>query len=215
MFRFRVLALLRYSTFVALLLCGYHATTLAQSSLFTSTSQDGASFAVPLSFSSQTDPAAPSAPKKPALGDITVGWTYLWADQGNHYRSNLNGWFARPAVNVGRGFSLFFDSTNYYGVNAKGSTNSHGFTLGVAKNVFAMKRVKPAIFIESGDIRVSSAGTITNEAAVATGASFSIPMAKWVSLAVTPAEYVFLYPEGDWRNDYNAKIGLSFPFGHR
>jgi hypothetical protein len=36
-----------------------------------------------------------------------------------------------------------------------------------------------------------------------------------VSLAVTPAEYIFLYPKGDWRNDYNARIGLSFSLGHR
>lgn len=156
--------------------------------------------------------AAPK-PKEP-LANLTVGWTYLWADQGANYRSNLNGWFARPSVNVGRSYSLFFDSTNYYGHNSKGETNSHGFTFGVAKQVLAMPRLKPSIFIESGDVRASSHG-ITNQAAVATGVSFSIPLAHWASLAITPAEYVFVYPNADWRNDYNAKVGLSFPFGHR
>lgn len=152
---------------------------------------------------------------KEALADLTVGWTYLWADQGGNYRSNLNGWFVRPAVNVGRGFSIFFDSTNYDGKAAKGSVNSHGFTVGVAKQVLAGEHVKPSIFIESGDVRGSSAGTITNQAAVNVGTSFSFPLARWASLAVTPAEYIFLYPNADWRNDYNAKVGLSFPFGHR
>lgn len=213
MFRSRVPALLRYSTAAALLLVGFQAR--AQGSPFNLTSSDGVPFAIPLSYSSQADPTMPSAPKKPALGNVTIGWTYLWADQGNNYRSNLNGWFARGAVNVGRGFSLFFDSTNYYGTNAKGSTNSHGYTFGLAKEVLSTKHLKPSIFIESGDVRVSSAGKITNEAAVATGASFGIPLANWVTLAVTPAEYVFVYPQADWRNDYNAKVGLSFPFGHR
>jgi hypothetical protein len=158
-------------------------------------------------------PQIVNKPKEPRF-NLTTGWTYLWADQGNHYHSNLNGWFARPAVHVGRGYSIFFGSTNYYGTNAKGSVNSHGFTVGVSKAVFTMPKLKPTIFIESGDIRVSSKG-ITNEAVVATGASFAIPLASWVSLAVIPAEYVFIYPNADWRNDYNAKIGFSFPIGPR
>src|SRR5579884_3342866 len=75
--------------------------------------------------------------KKPeALGSFAAGWTYLWADQGANYRSNLNGWFVRPAVNVGRGYVIFFSNTNYYGHNAKGSLNSHSFTLGLSKQVF-------------------------------------------------------------------------------
>jgi hypothetical protein len=215
LFHSRVPASLRYSTFVALLLLGSLVPSLAQSSAVNSfNSRDGEPFAVPLSFSSDSVTTVP-APKPPALITLTTGWTYLWADQGNDYRSNLNGWFARPSVDIGRGYSIFFDSTNYYGTNSKGSTNSHGFTLGVAKNVLATTHVKPSIFIEAGNVRVSSAGAITNEAAVATGFSFTVPMTNWVSLAITPVEYVFLYPKGDWRNDYNAKVGFSFPIGHR
>lgn len=155
--------------------------------------------------------AKPASP----IATVTTGWTYLWADQGANYRANLNGWFARPAITIGRGYSGFADFTNYYGRNAKGSVNSHGFTFGVAKEVLPKPKIKPSIFAEAGDVRASSAGTITNQLAVAAGASFSIPLAKWVDLAVTPAEYIFLYPKSDWRNDYNAKVGLSFPIGHR
>lgn len=97
----------------------------------------------------------------------------------------------------------------------KGPVNSHGFTFGAAKEVFTRPRVKPSIFAEVGDVRASSAGKITNQLAVAAGASFAFPLAEWVNLAVTPAEYIFLYPESDRRNDYNAKVGLSFPFGKR
>ena len=71
---------------------------------------------------------------KEPIATITAGYTYLWADQGAGYRSNLNGWFAKPAVTLGKGYSLFADFTNYYGVNAKGSTNSHGETLGLQKS---------------------------------------------------------------------------------
>jgi hypothetical protein len=151
---------------------------------------------------------------KPPIATLTIGWSYLWADQGANYRSNLNGWFVRPSVYIGRGASIFFSSTNYYGTNAKGAVNSHGFTLGVAKQVFPTPHLKPSMFLEAGDVRASSRG-ITNEALVATGVAFSIPLAKWASLAITPAEYIFLYPHADWRNDYNAKVGLSFPIGHR
>jgi hypothetical protein len=214
LFRYRVPASLRYFTFVALLLLGSTVSALAQSSAVSPfNNQDNEILAVPLN--SQAGATATDPPKKSPLGALTTGWTYLWADQGNNYRSNLNGWFLRPSVNVGRGYSLFFDSTNYYGTNAKGSVNSHGFTFGLGKELFPKARVKPSIFAEAGDVRASSAGTITNQFAFAAGASFSIPINKHVDLAVTPAEWVFLYPNGDPRNDYNAKVGLSFPFGHR
>ena len=113
-----------------------------------------------------------------------------------------------------RGYSVFFSNTNYYGRNAKGSVNSHGFTWGVSKGVFTHPKFKPTVFAEAGDVRASSAGTITNELLVAGGVGLSIPIKRWVSLAVAPAEYIFLYPHSDWRNDYNGKVGLSFPIGH-
>lgn len=158
---------------------------------------------------------AQDAPHKQPIATLTIAYTYLWADQGNHYRSNLNGWNVRPAVPLGRGYTVFFSSTNYYGKNLKGSLNSHGYTGGVSKQVFATAHLKPSIFLESGDVRASSAGVITNELLIATGAAFSIPLRPWVSLTVLPAEYIFLYPHSDWRNDYNAKLGLTFPIGHR
>lgn len=146
---------------------------------------------------------------------VTVGWTYLWADQGKGERSNLNGWFAKPSVALGKGLGAFFDSTNYYGSNHKGAINSHGYTAGISKDVFTRPKFKPTIFAEAGDVRSSNAGSIVNQFAFATGFNFAVPLSRWVSLAVTPAEYVFLHPKGEVRNDYNAKIGLSFPIGHR
>jgi hypothetical protein len=168
------------------------------------------SFELPLN-SAQPD-TEPSRPK-PRLGDVSAGWTYLWADQGAGYRANLNGWFARPSFNVWRNLSVFADFTNYYGQNAKGSVNSHGYTFGVAQSYLPKAHVKPSIFAEAGDVRSSSAGTITNQFAFATGLALGVPFNKHVELKVTPAEWVFLYPNGDPRNDFNAKVGLSFPFG--
>lgn len=159
--------------------------------------------------------AQEKARKPEALGSFAAGYTYLWADQGAHYRSNLNGWFIRPAVNVGRGYVIFFSNTNYYGKNAKGSLNSHSFTLGLSKQVFTTPHVRPTVFLEAGDVRGSSSTGITHQAIVATGFGLSIPLKHRVSLVLTPAEYVFVYPHADWRNNYNAKVGLSYPFGHR
>ena len=167
-----------------------------------------------LAFATATLPALTQQQETKPIASLTIAYTYLWADQGG-YRINLSGWNVRPAVPLGRGYTMFFSSTNYYGANHKGSLNAHGYTLGLAKSVFASRHFKPAIFLESGDVRASSAGTITNEALVATGAAVNIPLRPWVSLMVLPAEYVFLYPHADWRNDYNAKVGLTFPIGHR
>jgi hypothetical protein len=159
-------------------------------------------------------PAIQAQEKQEPLGSFAAGWTYLWADQGAGYRSHLNGWFVRPVVNIGRGYSAFFSNTNYYGHNAKGEINSHSYTLGLTKQVFTTPHVRPTVFLEAGDVRGSSHG-ITHQAIVATGFGLSIPLAHRVSLVLTPAEYVFVYPHADWRNNYNAKVGLSFPFGHR
>jgi hypothetical protein len=153
--------------------------------------------------------------KKGSLGAVGLGWTYLWADQGAGERVSLNGWFARPSFNVGKGYSVFADFTNYYGANKKGSVNSHGFTFGVGKQFFSEAKVRPSVFAEAGDVRASNAGTITNQFAFAAGGNMAVPLWKGVSLIVTPAEWVFLYPKGDPRNDYNAKVGISIPFGKR
>lgn len=209
MFRSRLLQL---SCIAGLLLTPpLHAQFSSSASTFVTDSAPAQPFTFDLS-GAQPDSAA--AKPKPRLGALTTGWTYLWADQGG-YRANLNGWFLRPSINFGKGYSVFFDSTNYYGTNHKGSVNSHGYTMGIGRQFFAKAKVKPSIFAEAGDVRASSAGTITNQFAFCTGLSVDIPLNQHVELAITPAEYIFLYPNSTVRNDYNSKIGLSFPFGRR
>ncbi len=156
----------------------------------------------------------PSNPK-PALGAITTGWTYLWADQGMGERSNLNGWFLRPSFNVLNELTVYFDSTNYYGQNSKGSINSHGFTVGVSHTLVKSWRVKPGVSAEVGDVRTSNAGKIANAFVFGTAFGLTMPINKHVSLAITPAEYILLDTSTGPRNDYNAKVGFVFPFGHR
>lgn len=147
-----------------------------------------------------------------AIGNVTVGYTYLWADQGGGERSNLNGFFMRPAFNIGKGFSVFFNSTNYYGSNHRGSLNSHGYTGGIEKQVFAYASLRLKIFAEGGDIRVSNAGSITNSPAFLAGFGVGIPIHGHWSLALTPAEYALIDTARGVRNDFNAKVGLSLSF---
>jgi hypothetical protein len=163
----------------------------------------------------QTIHAQETNAKSGPLGAIGVGWTYLWADQGAGERVSLNGWYVRPSFNVGKGYSVFANSTNYYGANKRGSINSHGFTFGVAKQFFTERRVRPSIFAEAGDVRSSNAGRIVNQFVFASGASLQIPVSKHLSLTATPAEWVFRYPNSNPRNDFNAKAGISIPFGKR
>ena len=153
----------------------------------------------------------PVRAQKP-IGNITVGWTYLWADQGSGERSNLSGWFARPAINLVAGFSVFADFTNYYGSNSKGAVNSHGFTGGISEEFSPQAPIHPSIFVEGGDIRGFNAGDITNSPAFLTGVSLNIPFSKRLSLALTPAEYAFIATDNGVRHDYNAKVGMSLSF---
>jgi hypothetical protein len=144
-------------------------------------------------------------------GSVTMGYTYLWADQGKGERVNLSGWFAKPQINIGRGWSAFADFTNYYGQNSKGPLNSHGFTFGGQKNFF--KTVKLGLFAEAGDLRTSNV-TVTNSFLFNVGENVSIPLYRHLSLAITPAEYVMIKPPNGQpiRNDFNAKVGFSIPF---
>jgi hypothetical protein len=187
------------------------------SSPFSAQSSSVAYFAVPIGStdSSGSAQSGPEAKPKARLGNIGTGWTYLYAAEGAGERESINGWYLRPAFDVGKGYSVYFDSTNYYGTNRKGSLNGHGFTFGVSHDVFARTHLKPSIAAECGDVRTSNAGSIVNQFVFGAAFGLTIPINKHVNLALTPAEYVFLYPKGDPRNDYNAKVGLSFPFGRR
>jgi hypothetical protein len=168
---------------------------------------------IPLLHAQDTQ-SVPSGPKPP-LGDITTGWTYLWADQGHGERSNLNGWFLRPSFNVLNGLSIYFDSTNYYGGNTKGSINSHGFTMGVSHTLDKHWLLKPSVSAEVGDVRTSNAGTISNAFVFGAALGLTVPLNKHIALAITPAEYILLNTSTGVRNDFNAKFGFLFPFGHR
>ncbi len=154
---------------------------------------------------------AQDARSKSPKGAIGFGWTYLYADVGAGERADLNGWYVRPSWNLPQQFSLFFDFTNYYGVTKKGSLNSHGFTFGLQKTLFAEAKIRPGIFAEAGDVRTSNAG-ITHQFAFNAGLNLNVPINKRFALTATPAEWVFLYPNHDPRNDFNAKAGISFNF---
>ncbi len=153
--------------------------------------------------------------KKPTpVGTISAGYAYLWADQGGYHRS-VNGWLVKPTINLQDGWAVYFDASNYYGANRKGSLNLHTYSLGVSKEVLARPQLKPALFLQMGDSRNSNAGSIVNAYALLTGVNFTTPINKYVSLSVIPLEYVYTHPDGENRNSYNAKFALVFPFGKK
>jgi len=152
-----------------------------------------------------------SEPKWEKIGAFGIGWTYLYADVGAGERESLNGWYARPSINLPRGYSVFADFTNYYGTTKKGALNSHGDTFGLAKKVISRKKFSSSVFAESGIVRASN-GSVVDQFAFNAGFNLNIPINKRIAFTMTPAEWVFLYPKGDPRNDYNAKVGVSFPF---
>ncbi len=158
--------------------------------------------------------STPAPQKSTPIGTISIGYAYLWADQGGYHR-NLNGWLAKPTFNLVDGWAIYADASNYYGANRKGSVNLHTYSLGVSKEIFPKPRLKPALFLQMGDSRTSNAGTITNGFALLTGINFTTPINKRVSLSIIPAEYVYVHPDGENRNSYNVKVSLVFPFGKK
>ena len=162
----------------------------------------------------QTSPRPPSAPQSTPLahGSVTVGYTYLYADQGGGQRLNLSGWFFKPSFSIGRGWSAFADATNYYGRNRKGPLNSHGLTFGAQKGFFRSAPIQPSLFAEAGDLRLSNVA-VTNSFLFNIGGNLLIPFYKHLSLAITPGEYVLIKPPNQpIHNDFNSKVGLNFPF---
>jgi hypothetical protein len=171
-------------------------------------------FLIPLDGGDAGQQSAPAAKKPAPIGTISVGYAYLWADQGGYHR-NLNGWLAKPTFNLANGWAVYADASNYYGANRKGSVNLHTYSLGVSKEVMAKPKLKPALFLQMGDSRNSNAGSVVNAYALLTGINLTTPLTKWVSLSIIPAEYVYTHPDGDNRNSYNAKFSLVFPFGKK
>ena len=185
------------------LLAGVPSTLAAQQTAETYLAQDTAAGA--------SQPA-----KKPVpIATLAVGYAYLFADQGMGDHRNLNGWLVKPTFNIADGWAAYFDASNYYGKNSKGSINLHTYSVGVSKEVFAKPKLKPALFLQMGDSRNSNAGKIVNAYALLTGINLTTPLTKWMSLSVIPAEYVFTYPDGDPRNSFNAKVSLVFPIGKK
>lgn len=172
------------------------------------------SFLIPLDGGDAGQQSAPAAKKPAPIGTISVGYAYLWADQGGYHR-NLNGWLAKPTFNLANGWAVYADASNYYGANRKGSVNLHTYSLGVSKEVLAKPKLKPALFLQMGDSRNSNAGSVVNAYALLTGINLTTPLTKWVSLSIIPAEYVYTHPDADNRNSYNAKFSLVFPFGKK
>ena len=149
------------------------------------------------------------------IGAVAGGWGYIWADQGNGERSNINGWFLKPSYNITKNWSVYLDFSNYYGKNSRGAINQHSYTAGVSRTFPVSAHFKPGVFVQSGDVRVSNAGRITHAFTFLTGASVTVPLKPWLAVSVIPAEYVFGYPNGQTRNSYNAKASFVFSFGHK
>jgi hypothetical protein len=156
-------------------------------------------------------PSAPEPIRPWDRASVTTGYTYLYASQGTYY-INLSGWFAKPSFMIGKGWSAFADFTNYYGTNQKGPLNSHGFTFGGQKGFFSKARIRPSLFGEAGDLRVSNV-TVTNSFIANFGGNLQMPFSKHLALAITPAEYVMIKPPGGAvRNDFNSKVGFTVQF---
>lgn len=188
-----------------------------------------------VAYAEPVDPPVTSGKSSSPLGSLTVGYAYLYADQGKLDYRNLNGWYVKPSWNITPKTSLYLDFSIYYGGNKYGALNSHSYTMGVSRTVLSKPKFKLAPFVQTGDVRISAnkqvtqscagdianctitttRGSITHAYLFLAGFSVTVPLTKWVSFTAVPAEYVFQYPNGDPRHNFNAKAGFSFPLGHR
>ena len=148
-----------------------------------------------LALTAQASPASEAKPK--AIGALGIGWTYIYADVGAGERESINGWYARPSINLPHSYSLFADFTNYYGTTKKGSLNSHGDTFGIAKKVIDTKKISSSVFAESGVVRTSNVNVV-NQFAFNAGFNLSIPINKRIAFTMTPRGMDLPLPQ--WRS---------------
>jgi hypothetical protein len=143
--------------------------------------------------------------------DFTAGYNFQNSDEGSGVRSNLNGWFSSLSFDVNRALSINLEVDNYYGSSLGASTKQQNFVIG-PQFTFGSEETKlrPLAYVEAGDQRSSSAGSIDHSFDLQVGGGVQIKLNDRLVLQLVPAEYDLATPASGATHSFTANAGVSW-----
>jgi hypothetical protein len=124
--------------------------------------------------------------------DFTTGYNYQNSDQGQDVRANLNGWFASLQFDLSDLLSINGEVDNYYGSIQEASAKQQNFVVGPQLTFGPEKaKLRPFVYVEAGDQRSSSSGSVDHSFDLQTGAGVQVKLTERLALQFVPAEHDF------------------------
>ena len=145
--------------------------------------------------------------------DLTTGYNYQNSDQGQGVRARLHGWFADLQYDLTEHLAITGEVDSYYGDSQGESLKQQNFVVGPQFTFRSEEaRLRPFLYVQSGDQRSSSAGTITHSFNLQVGGGVEIKLQDRVHLQITPAEYNFALVSGTPAHSYGVKTAVIWTF---
>jgi hypothetical protein len=141
--------------------------------------------------------------------DLTTGYNYQNSDQGQGVRASLNGWFADLQFDFNEHVAITGEIDNYYGRSQGDRLRQQNFVVGpqvIFRNEDALLR--PFVYVQCGDQRSSSTGSITHSFNLQVGGGIEIKLQERLHAQITPAEYNFARVSGTPARSWGIKTAL-------
>lgn len=141
--------------------------------------------------------------------DLATGYNYQNSDQGGGSRSNLNGWYSNLQYDLSEMISVTAEVDCYYGSFQRQSLSQQNY---VAGPQFTFRRAKarwrPFVFLQAGDQRLSSLGSVTHSFDLQIGGGLETRLSDRVSLQFVPAEYSLALESGTPTHSVSTNFGV-------
>jgi len=121
--------------------------------------------------------------------EFSTGYNFQNSDQGSGVRANLNGWFSSLSFDLTHVLSINVEVDNYYGSIQGANSKQQNFVIG-PQLTFGSEtaKLRPLVYLEAGDQRSSSAGTVDHSFDLQVGGGVQVKLSDRFALQFVPAE---------------------------
>ena len=153
------------------------------------------------------------AKAQPKPVDLSIGWTFSHADQGNGY-ANLNGWYGTATWEESERLGFSFQHEDFWGSFHRLPMNQHAWLIGLTFTVRkGNPRINPFVQTFGGATRNSYAGNIQWEPTIQLAAGVHVNIKGNLALELIPGEYALTFTSAAAEHSYQAAAGLQYTFG--
>src|ERR1700710_2262673 len=141
--------------------------------------------------------------------EFTTRYNFQNSDQGSGGRANLNGWFSSLSFDLTHVLSINVEVDNYYGSIQGANSRQQNFVIGPQLTYGSEKgKLRPLVYLEAGDQRSSSAGTVDHSFDLQIGGGAQVKLSDRVALQFVPAEYDLATPSSGATHSFTANAGI-------